>query len=114
MNNKDNPLKSFMNEELLYKKLTMDNYEFIKLAFTLAEKTLNSTAIDVINSGTTCLLVIIVNNYLITANVGDSRAIMIQDNNAVSLTIDHKPDLPLEMERIIKRGGEVSKEEGKE
>ena len=41
------------------------------------------------------------------ANIGDSRAILSRNNQAVTLSNDHKPDLPVEKERIEKAGGYV-------
>src|SRR5262249_6636523 len=46
-----------------------------------------------------------------SANVGDSRAIILKHKNntwsASPLSRDHKPDLLEEMERIVKSGGRV-------
>jgi len=47
------------------------------------------------------------NTALIAANVGDSRAVLCRAGIAVNLSIDHKPDLPLERVRIEKMGGRV-------
>ena len=44
---------------------------------------------------------------IIVANVGDSRAIYIHDNNCTQLTMDHKPNDPKERERILDVGGTV-------
>uniref|UniRef100_A0A7S3ZC62 PPM-type phosphatase domain-containing protein n=2 Tax=Lotharella globosa TaxID=91324 RepID=A0A7S3ZC62_9EUKA len=46
---------------------------------------------------------------IVTANIGDSRAILIRSNGKVEpLTEDHKPNNPEEMERIQRAGGSVS------
>ena len=69
-------------------------------------------------SGTTCILVFQLDEHLICANTGDSRAILIYDespNNNLTqtkvfpLSIDAKPENPDEKERIIANGGEVEK-----
>ena len=45
---------------------------------------------------------------LITANVGDSRAVLARGGTAVlELSRDHKPDDPIELSRIHRRGGRV-------
>lgn len=43
-----------------------------------------------------------IKNHCFIANVGDSRAILYTDENGehVDLTVDHKPDLKEEEERI--------------
>ena len=47
------------------------------------------------------------------ASVGDSGAVLgLKDLNSyqsVKITQDHKPDLPLEKDRIMKCGGEIKK-----
>lgn len=72
-----------------------------------------NTPFDCLISGTTATLVHFRNNKLYIAHVGDSRAIIAKRKNgvlkAVAITIDHKPENPLEMERIEKSGGEVKK-----
>ena len=56
-----------------------------------------------------------VNKYLICANVGNSRSILIYDNDTKTnqgicpLSIDHTPDLPGEYQRIIQSGGITNK-----
>ena len=76
--------------------------------FRHAEKDLSKNEIDATFSGTTCVLVLLLNNKLICANIGDSRAILVTKKKIVKLSIDQKPNDPLEMARIIKNGGEVS------
>lgn len=44
---------------------------------------------------------------LITANVGDSRAVLCRNGIAIELTRDHKPNDPIESERIHQLGGRV-------
>lgn len=44
---------------------------------------------------------------LISANIGDSRAVLSRKGKAVELTMDHKPNLPSELERVKKLGGTV-------
>ena len=44
---------------------------------------------------------------LISANVGDSRAVLSHGGRAADLTIDHKPNHPSERKRIEKLGGKV-------
>lgn len=64
-------------------------------------------------SGTTCNLIFQFSKSLICASVGDSRSMLIYDNDTLTnkgifnLSLDHKPELPSEEERIIKNGGIV-------
>ena len=61
-----------------------------------------------IESGTTALVAVFVGADLYVANCGDARAVMCRDGNAVRLSVDHKPDDPLERKRIRELGGYVS------
>ncbi|CAL1397303.1 unnamed protein product [Linum trigynum] len=68
--------------------------------------------IDTFFSGTTALTIVKQRNHLIIANVGDSRAVLAttSDNgtlSAVQLTVDFKPNLPQEAERIKNSRGRV-------
>lgn len=46
---------------------------------------------------------------VITANIGDSRAMLIRGGIAIPLTEDHKPEDPEERRRILEAGGRVIK-----
>jgi serine/threonine protein phosphatase PrpC len=63
-------------------------------------------------SGTTYTCAVIRDNKCTMANIGDSRTSIAYKNSsggytAVNLTIDHKPDLPVEKARIEAKGGRV-------
>ncbi|KAI3507022.1 hypothetical protein L1887_21740 [Cichorium endivia] len=85
---------------------------FLK-AFKVMDRELRMYAnIDCFCSGTTAVTLIKQGRDLIVGNVGDSRAILCtRDKNnslvAVQLTIDLKPNLPAEAERIRKCKGRV-------
>jgi serine/threonine protein phosphatase PrpC len=69
---------------------------------------LTSSGIDLTFSGTTACLVHICENRITTANIGDSRAVIGGPQaKAFALTTDHKPDAPVERNRIMRRGGRV-------
>ena len=62
--------------------------------------------------GSTALAVIIQQNVdgtrtIISANVGDSRAILGQNKQAIDLTRDHKPNDEVERNRVVELGGTV-------
>jgi len=67
--------------------------------------------IDTEFSGTTLTMVIIRSNKIFGINIGDSRAVIGKEIDGVlqaeEFTVDHKPDLPKEKERIIAAGGRV-------
>lgn len=95
----------------------------LKNAFISTDTALMITEIHYMTSGCTCVAVYMRDNKLYVANVGDSRAVMaykpIYPNDiekadlnqhiylAKDLSRDHKPDDPLEMERILRMGGFV-------
>uniref|UniRef100_A0A1D1Y4V1 protein-serine/threonine phosphatase n=1 Tax=Anthurium amnicola TaxID=1678845 RepID=A0A1D1Y4V1_9ARAE len=56
-------------------------------------------------SGCTACVAIIRNNQLIVANAGDSRCVISRKDQAYDLSRDHKPDLEVERERILRAGG---------
>lgn len=57
--------------------------------------------------GCTANILVIHKNELYFANCGDSRSILLRHGEAISMSIDHKPELPNEFERIRKAGGTV-------
>ena len=98
------------NEDEVYYRLKKNDSDIIKRAFRHAERDLEKNSdIDANFSGTTCVMVMQVGEKLLCANVGDSRAIMVKENNKIiPLSIDQKPDDPEESKRIIESGGEIS------
>jgi len=101
----------------IYSLLKKDNYSLIKKAYQKVDKELSKQSFNANFSGSTCVIVFQIGNNLISANVGDSRAILIQSDNdnddklektkIVELSIDQKPNLPEEKKRIYKMGGIV-------
>ena len=116
---KNHPSIKYLNDtEKIYKVLTNREYHIITNIFLDADIQIKKEKFNCEMSGTTCVLVFQLNEHLICANTGDSRAILIYDespdNNLTQtkvfpLSIDAKPDNPGEKERIIASGGEVEK-----
>ena len=63
-------------------------------------------------SGTTAVVAVVVDGVLHVANVGDSRAVLWRDGQGIAITTDHKPDDPIERERIEAAGGEIDEDWG--
>jgi len=57
--------------------------------------------------GTTANILLIKNNYLYLANVGDSIAVLFKNGVAVRLNQEHKTTLPSEFTRISKSGAKI-------
>ena len=114
-------ISSLFSFDQIYQKLKEHNYKIIKTIFSEVDKYLSEQKqYDTYTSGATCVLIIQIGNKIICANLGDSRAILIyedsKNNNTESnilytkvypLSLDSKPDLPSEKNRIINCGGEV-------
>ena len=47
----------------------------------------------------------ITKSEIICSNAGDSRAVMSRKGKAKDLSVDHKPELPIEKRRIERAGG---------
>ena len=47
---------------------------------------------------------------LFVANVGDSRAVVCREGRAIDMSIDHKPEDEIEMNRIKKAGGAITED----
>ncbi|KAI3381509.1 hypothetical protein SNEBB_009922 [Seison nebaliae] len=58
-------------------------------------------------SGSTAVVAVIGPSHIFLVNCGDSRGIIVSDNQIVCKTEDHKPHLPSEHERITRAGGSV-------
>ena len=105
------------NPEEIYQTIIKNNYQIIKDIFSQLDIYLSlQKDFDTFKSGCTCVLIIQIGPKIICANVGDSRAILVYSHSPdlfntkiFPLSIDSKPYLPSELNRIINSGGEVHK-----
>jgi serine/threonine protein phosphatase PrpC len=58
-------------------------------------------------AGTTAAIAIIADDQIYTANVGDSRVVLIDGGRAKRMTVDHKATVPSERRAIAARGGRI-------
>ena len=113
-------IKNLSDPEEIYQKFKENNCRIIFQAFLDSDKILESVDFSAIESGTTCCLIIHIGKHIMCANTGDSRAIVTYDESdedndsnqlnylkVTPLSIDYKPELPEETERIIKSGGVI-------
>ncbi|KAM3131414.1 hypothetical protein pb186bvf_016486 [Paramecium bursaria] len=114
----NNNAQLLLYHTLLYKTL-------MRHSFAQAAKSLEMSTIPTYRSGTTCNMVVLVNQSILNENdddqqetvlyclnVGDSRSILISnsefdDFNITQLSIDHRPDDQDEKRRIISKGGVI-------
>ncbi|KAL5709483.1 protein-serine/threonine phosphatase [Ranunculus cassubicifolius] len=59
------------------------------------------------DAGSTAVVTVVTPEKIITANCGDSRAVLCRSGKAIPLSSDHKPDRPDELQRIQEAGGRV-------
>ena len=115
-------LKNKIDEELIYSKLTQNNFSLIKKIYKSFDQILLKENFNSKNSGTTCVLLFQISKHIICANTGDSRCILIKKHSISKLNLkklynftyenlseDHKPNKPEEKKRILEKGGEVHK-----
>uniref|UniRef100_A0A251SVG9 Putative PPM-type phosphatase domain, Protein phosphatase 2C family n=1 Tax=Helianthus annuus TaxID=4232 RepID=A0A251SVG9_HELAN len=109
-----------MNGEL-FKNANFDQFGMWKKSFLKACSTVDydlelHPVIDSLYSGTAALTIIREGDLIVLANVGDSRAVLGTTSDdgslvAVQLSVDFKPNLPQEAERIHQSGGRVCQAE---
>jgi serine/threonine protein phosphatase PrpC len=109
-------LKNLDNPKDIYNKLKSNKFQIITNIFLDADLQIRKQKFNVEMSGTTAVLVIELDEHIICANTGDSRAILVYDDSndkklsstkIFHLSIDAKPDLPEEKKRIYECGGVV-------
>ncbi|KAF4657732.1 hypothetical protein FOL47_008317 [Perkinsus chesapeaki] len=88
------------------------NTKALERAFKKVNHEVTNANMDVTLSGSSCVSVLITPSKIYCANAGDSRAVLGRRSNggywdAVPLSIDHKPDRPDELKRIVNMGGRV-------
>ena len=87
------------------------NDKIFSLFKSLSSSINSSLSFKAMDSGSTAVLTFINNEKIICANVGDSRVILISENEnkIIPLSRDHKPEIPEERKRIIMSGGRVDR-----
>ncbi|KQK06713.1 probable protein phosphatase 2C 48 [Brachypodium distachyon] len=93
-------------------QLDLWRQSYLAAAAAVDEELRRSRRLDAVNSGCTALSVVKQGDLLVIANVGDSRAVLATTADdggvaAVQLTVDFKPNLPKEKERIMECKGRV-------
>ena len=97
--------------ELILKKLKKNDFQKIKDFYKTIDESLSSIEVrfDSNFSGSTCIMIFQLGNYLISSNVGDSRSLLIKENKEIiELSKDQKPENENEKQRIESMGGIVS------
>ncbi|KAK7337717.1 hypothetical protein VNO77_18303 [Canavalia gladiata] len=87
-------------------------HSYLKTCASIDQELEQYRKIDSFYSGTTALSIVRQGELIIIANVGDSRAVLATTSDdgslvPVQLTVDFKPNLPQEAERIIQCQGRV-------
>ena len=111
-------IKNLDSPKEIYKKLIENGYQIIANIFCDADIQITKEKFNCEMSGTTCVIVIQLEEHLICANTGDSRGILIYDESSGNnlnktkiylLSYDCKPELPNEKKRIEEAGGSVER-----
>ncbi|OMJ96243.1 hypothetical protein SteCoe_206 [Stentor coeruleus] len=88
-------------------KTTEGLKEVIRIAKDLPDNYPVQADPSLLMAGCTAVVALICRNTLYVANAGDSRCVLNREGRAIEMSIDHKPDLPQERDRIIRAGGMV-------
>ena len=106
--------RGIVTSEGIYNELKINGFSYIIDLYNLVDLELTKQdSFDYNLSGTTCNIVFQFDKHLVCANTGDSRSILVFDNGDLKnqgifpLSIDHKPNLPNEFQRIQENGGMV-------
>ena len=102
-----------MEDEIINKKLIAynSNNKMLNAQIELNKNVLLSKEKDIASfTGCTACVCIIDNKAkkIYFANAGDSRVILCKNGTAYRMSIDHKPELELEKNRIIKANGWIN------
>ena len=105
-------LSGFVLEKLIKnnyrKKISVIQQAFLDFDQHMSALPMLEDVDNEVKGGSTAVCLWIRNNTIISANTGDSRAIMSINRQAVPITSDHKPYNRKEMLRISKAGGFVA------
>ena len=100
-------LKNCKTNKELYELFSKNNYIYIKQLMYDCQYSLENSKIDCDYSGSSCLLIFIIENHLICCNVGNCRAIILEKKDLFQLSFDQTLDIPEERQRIENKGGKI-------
>ena len=107
-------IKNLNDPRIIHNILIENNFKIIIDSFLSCDEQLKFQNFDAYNSGTSCTLIIQIDQNILCANVGDSKAIVIYDDinflKSIELSKTHKPHLEEEKNRILLSGGEIRQE----
>jgi hypothetical protein len=103
-----NPKSGILSSEESLSKdiLTFENSK-IEVSFRSFSENVKEDDLVALNMGTTANILLIRNNYLYLANVGDSLAVLFKNGEAIRLNQEHKTSLQSEYARINKSGARI-------
>ena len=117
LTNFNSQIKKLTNINDVYNTIRKDNYRLIKDIFIEIDNIILGKIkdIDVNMSGATCYLLIQLGDNLISANIGNSKAIIVKNdkisktNQVIPLSLDCRLDIFNEHKRILDNGGIIKK-----
>ncbi|GAX74792.1 hypothetical protein CEUSTIGMA_g2239.t1 [Chlamydomonas eustigma] len=99
---------NLFNNLLQHAKFPSDMQAAVSESYTATdEQYMRQDAGSKREDGCTAVTLIVYQHRLIIANVGDSRAVLCRGGEAIAVSVDHKPNLKEERERIEAAGGVV-------
>ena len=106
---RDNLLKIICDNEHFKTDIKLAIKEGFKKADEIYLKKCINNNIIINNNGSCALILLLVDNNIYIANLGDSRCLISLKNGTIqkSVTRDHKPDKDYEKKRIIFNGGKI-------
>ena len=103
--------ETIINSKVIKKLLVQNDYYLIKDAIKNVENKLIERNYNLKLSGSTSLLLFLIKNLVVCANVGDSKCVLFKYSenkwSYINLSTEHSPDLKSEKTRIFTQGGEI-------
>ena len=100
-------LKKCKKNKELYDLFTKNDYSYIKQLIYECHYSLINSQIDCDYSGTSCLLIFLIDEHLICSNIGNSKAIILERKDLFQIAFEQSIDIPEERQRIEKKGGKI-------
>jgi len=107
----NDPVRALTTAFLQLDDMLRDPAHARELAELSGKWELGNKRLSAIHTGSTACVCCVTPNTIVCANAGDSRAVLCRAGEAIDLSLDHKPGLPQERERIQRAGGWIDEEE---